>query len=149
MRLLHHLARPGVDQEHEAAQGEVEYAAGGGQPDADGVRAPAAGSEAGDRGRADHTVGLEVAVEEERHRELLERVPSVQALECSSRFSTSVVMKSSQGHVQGLRHGEVPLGDLLSALDHERRRAQHERQRRRPGEHPLRSTPGTAVGGRR
>ena len=34
--LLHHDARPGVDQEHEAAQDEVEHAAGGGQPDADG-----------------------------------------------------------------------------------------------------------------
>ena len=50
--LLHHVARPGVDQEHEAAQDEVEHAAGGGQADADGsVQAPASGSEAGDRGR--------------------------------------------------------------------------------------------------
>ena len=56
--VLHHDARPGVDQEHEAAQGEVEHAAGGGQGDADGVQAPSAGSAAGDRGGAGHAVGL-------------------------------------------------------------------------------------------
>ena len=56
--VLHHDARPGVDQEHEAAQGEVEHAAGGGQGDADGVQAPSAGSAAGDHGGAGHAVGL-------------------------------------------------------------------------------------------
>ena len=65
--LLHHDARPGVDQEHEAAQDEVKHAAGDGQADADGVQAPASDSEAGDRGRADHAVGLAVAVEEDHH----------------------------------------------------------------------------------
>ena len=68
--VLHHVARPGVDQEHEAAQDEVERGTGGGQADADGIQAPASGSEAGDRGGADHAVGL-----------VLERVPGVQALE--------------------------------------------------------------------
>lgn len=50
--LLHHGARPSVDQEQGAAQGEVEHAAGDGEPDADGVQAPAAGGEAGAPGRA-------------------------------------------------------------------------------------------------
>ena len=81
--LLHHVAQLGVDQDHEAAQGEGERAAGGRQPDADGVQAPATGSAAGDRGGADHAVGLAVAVEEDHHRQVLERVPGVQALEGS------------------------------------------------------------------
>ena len=46
---LHHVARLGVNQEHEAARGEVERAGGGGQPDGDDVQAPASGSEAADR----------------------------------------------------------------------------------------------------
>ena len=59
--LLHHVSRPGVEQEHEAAQGEVDHAAGGSHADADGVHAPATGGEAGDRGGADHAVRLPVA----------------------------------------------------------------------------------------
>ena len=99
MRLLQHVARLGVDQEHEAAQGEVEYAAGGGQPDDDGVRAPASGSEAGDRGRADHTVGL-----------VQKRVPRVQALE---RYVPVLQRRGDeeqaggQRHMQGLRQVEA------------------------------------------
>ena len=109
MGVLHHVARPGVDQEQEGAQGEVEHAAGGGQPDADGIQAPASGSEAGDRGGADHAVGLG-----------LEGVPGVEALE---RYVQVLQRRGDeeqargQRHVQGLRHVEAPLGDLVAALD--------------------------------
>ena len=88
--LLHYVARPSVDQEQEAAQGEVEHAAGGGQADADGVEAPALVTEAGNGARADHAVGL-----------VLERVPGVQVLErriqvlpcagVNNRLATSVI----------------------------------------------------------
>ena len=83
--LLHHVSGPHVEQVHEAAQRDVKYAAGGSKADADGVHAPAAGGEAGDGGGADHAVRLAVAVavavEEDHHGQVLERVPGVQALE--------------------------------------------------------------------
>ena len=45
--LLHHVSRPGVEQEHEAAQGEVDHAAGSSHADADGVHAPNNGRQSG------------------------------------------------------------------------------------------------------
>ena len=42
-----------------------------------------------------------------------------------------------QGHVQGLGHVAAAPGDLVAALDQERRRAQHEGGQRQPGEHLL------------
>ena len=68
----------------------------------------------------------------------LEGVPGVEALE---RYVQVLQRRGDeeqargQRHVQGLRHVEAPLGDLVAALDQERRRAQRECQHRRPGEH--------------
>ena len=92
--------------------GELEHAAGGGQGDADGVQAPSAGSAAGDRGGADHAVGLGLegvsGVEAvERHVQVLQRQDDEE-------------QAGGQRHVQGLRDVEAALGDLVAALDQER-----------------------------
>ena len=98
--LLHYVARPGIDLEHGAAQGEVEHATGGGQPDANGVQAPASGNEAGDRGGAVHGVGL-----------VLQRVPGVQALE---RYVQVLQRRGDEEQAGGQRHVTV-FGTLLPA----------------------------------
>ena len=78
-------------------------------------------------GGAVHAVGLG-----------LEGVPGVEALE---RYVQVLQRRGDeeqargQRHVQGLRHVEAPLGDLVAALDQVRCRAQRECQQRRPGEH--------------
>ena len=92
--LLHHVAPPGVDQDHEAAQNEVQHAAGGGQPGAHALQAPASGSETGDRGGADHPEGLAVAVEVEHHRQIPNGVPGVEALERYVQVLPRRVMKN-------------------------------------------------------
>ena len=104
--LLHHVSRPGVDPEHEAAQGDVKHATGGGQADADGVQAPSAGSGRGRPSRNRSCRGAWTG-----------RSASVEPWERYVQFSSAGVMKNRPrpAPCAGSRHVYAPLGDLVAA----------------------------------